>query len=108
MVIPLLPDDSAAPHADPTDLAGAALDELNAAAAALPHDPYTSGQICTEGELAAWLGAEADRRPAIDKAVRGWVTDCQWPSTLNNTDGWLVLLRLRAARDWLRKIRERW
>jgi len=55
----------------------------------------------TEAELEAWTTQEAERRERLDSAVREWLSRDHWPVTLDATDGFLLVLRIAAARDWL-------
>ena len=54
-----------------------------------------------ETELEAWKTEEAARRPQLDSAVREWLNHDHWPPTLDATDGYLLTIRIAAARDWL-------
>jgi hypothetical protein len=51
--------------------------------------------------MEAWKKEEAGRRDRLDASVRAWLTADRWPADLDATDGYLLLLRLRAAMHWL-------
>ena len=55
----------------------------------------------TEADLEAWSHLEASKRAILDEAVRKWLSHREWPASLDPTDGWLLTVRIRAAKDWL-------
>jgi hypothetical protein len=81
-----------------------AQNDLQDALLALPSQfprPTTLVSPRTEVELEAWRQVEALRRAKLDAAIRLWLTDRIWPADLDATDGWLLGLRICAAKDWL-------
>jgi hypothetical protein len=81
-----------------------ALAALQRAASTLPGSlPRPDSLVAphSEEQLEAWRQLEASRRARLDDVVRDWLSHDQWPSTLDATDGYLLLLRIQAANDWI-------
>jgi len=56
----------------------------------------------SEKELQAWMTLEFSRRKKLNAAVSEWLAHRQWPANLDAADKYLLIVRLKAAIDWVR------
>lgn len=52
-------------------------------------------------DLEEWKRHELQRREQLNDCVRHWIDTGAWPEDLDGEGGYLILLRMRCARDWL-------